>query len=349
MTIFSCFSELFVQSSAVLQFFWILWLLFGVVAWIFIVSFIYYAVLTDRLSQVLEKNNVFLILMITSNIVGGLHIALSLFASLFYVHYWNSDTIKPKIDYANDLNECNDIDTFDILASITFGVPSSILYDLNYFFILITYYYRLITLFKDSLFKISIVQHYMFGFEMFIFIVVAFTRSYFQYIGKIEITVPLFNIIISFILIISFHLVYNLKRQSNYLVNFILNVRISNCNNNFNNNDNNSDKHSGKVFQIVTVFNRLVSLGYVCLLTNVSVVIMSIFVYQILVRINDTFVEDVVYWTCLFLDNVINIVSISLQYEKFGYFDIIYQYCCKLYQIKTQISQPIPHVQPTTD
>lgn len=86
-----------------------------------------------------------------------------------------------------------------------------------------------------------------------------------------------------------------------------------------------------KVNNIARVFGRLVLLAYVCVVSSLSVIILSVLVYEVFIDVIDTkygYILDLFYWTLIYVDNVINIVCISLQFDNFGYFDWIYNFCC---------------------
>ena len=87
-----------------------------------------------------------------------------------------------------------------------------------------------------------------------------------------------------------------------------------------------------KIRQMAKVFRRLVLLAYVCIASSLTVILLSFLVFEVFVDIIDTqygYTLDLVYWTMIFGDNVINIACISLQFDNFGYFDWIYNHCCK--------------------
>ena len=87
-----------------------------------------------------------------------------------------------------------------------------------------------------------------------------------------------------------------------------------------------------RVNNLIKVFGRLLVLAYVCVVSSLLVVVLSFLVHAVFIHYISTkysYIWDLIYWTLIFSDNVINIACISLQFDNFGYFDWIYLHCCK--------------------
>lgn len=86
-----------------------------------------------------------------------------------------------------------------------------------------------------------------------------------------------------------------------------------------------------KIHTITRLFARLVLLAYVCVVSSLILIIASALIYGILITVFDTkhgYFFDIFLWTSVFVDNLINITCMSLQYENYGYFELIYNHCC---------------------
>ena len=357
MEAFDCFYQILRLSSLQIQVCWAFWAFLTLIAWLFTFSFIYFAVnklwkeAGSAQSETQSKHRKrFAILMGVTDVAISCHITFGLPASLFWIHLFRGYYIAPGIDYETDLNQCNfGSYNFERILSQIFGPLNAIFYDLSCVMILITYFYRLYSIFDRSLYQLSHYKIQKLKILIIMFISLSIVRQIFLFAGNIVLTLPLWNIFLVFYFIISLYLVWNLRNQAIILKQKtmeIMSAQIGPSHNartisNYNENSVSVTNSTGvgactltqlRIIQINKVFTRLLILAYICIISSLSVIILSLLVYEVFMEIINTkyaYILDLVYWTLIFLDNVINITCISLQFDKFKCFDWIYRKCCQ--------------------
>ena len=68
------------------------------------------------------------------------------------------------------------------------------------------------------------------------------------------------------------------------------------------------------------------------MISGLTHIVANILVCAFLSIVFDTrqaYLLDIFLWTSIFVDSLVNITCISLQYENCGYFDCIYNHCCR--------------------
>ena len=376
MTAFGCLAQLVSVSGTEIQVFWSFWCFLTAVSWIVACSFVYRVVQTfchksdssdDDVRQ--RQRQMFALLMTLTNIGISLQASSSLLTCLFWIHLLRGSYVAPQLDYLQDLNECNsDGQNFYTILHTVFGPINGICYDLSCILILITYFYRLYTLFYGSAYQVSILTVRISTILMIIFITISIIRQFFTIAGNVHITLALWNTFLAMYFIMSLCLVWSLRKQAILLEQQTLRnmigtsqsipiemqaqssgsshdhcTRTHNYNCNFNSNSNSqlnekSIRIQGNNAAIVQMYNLrrlfaiLILLAYVCIASSLLLNILSFVLFQLFdlfdVDIKYGYIADLTYWTLIFADNLINIACISLQFNKFGYFDCIYNYCC---------------------
>lgn len=363
MSAFGCLEQVLTKSNIPTQVLFAIWCIVTVLAWILSFSFIFFvwAKLSYEKSQgtkrsvaAFKKQRVFALGVAVTNFIIVLHMTTELGSCLFYVHLF---TPSLDIDYINDLNECNyDTYNFYTVLSNIFGPPSAALYDLSFMLVLSSYYYRLLTLFNNSICQLSRIKSIIFAVLMLIFIIISILRNYYQVIGDMDIFVPLFNSFLSMYFVISVFLVIVLKQQSDKLLSFLTrNVNIPSDEPATPNVDGNaiavpriemrSDYAElvARLRPLAKAFSKLTLLAYVCIISSVVVIITSVLAFQVFIEelygATYGYVPNLIYWTLIFCDNLVNIACISFQFEfiQNRYFGKIYKHICRPCMCKCMI------------
>ena len=345
MPAFECFLQVLSISPPALVIVWAIWCLLTLITCMFAFSFIYFLIgkLRQRKSRKksnsksLWSKNVFPILMFITDICIACYVTISLPSSIFFIHFWRGEDIAPSIDYDTDLNKCN-YNGYNFYTTFywIFALPNFFCYDCSYISILLTYFYRLFKLFHGSMYQISKIKAITLKILMTIFIVISISRQIFIVVAfsnhqTVIISVILWHAFIFMHLIISLYLVWNLNKQAKMLKLETLQVQVR-SNLGKNEAQNESSQVNGKAEKIARLFARLVLLAYVCVVSSLILIVASVLVYGILTTVFDTkqgYFFDIFLWTTVFVDNLVNVACISLQYEDCGYFDKIYDACCR--------------------